>query len=44
MPISGVSGLNGVVYPDGINPKLGSSDLGINDFLTLLTAQLRTKT
>ncbi|NLN81191.1 MAG: flagellar hook capping protein [Clostridiales bacterium] len=41
MPISGVSGLNGVVYPDGINPKLGSSDLGINDFLTLLTAQLR---
>lgn len=41
MPVSGVSGANGVVYPEGVNNKLGRSDLGIEDFLTLLTAQLQ---
>lgn len=42
MGVNGVSSeIASLTKTEGINPKLGSSDLGIDDFLTLLTAQLQ---
>ncbi|HBT65010.1 MAG TPA: flagellar hook capping protein [Ruminococcaceae bacterium] len=41
MPVSGVDKMGGTVYPQGVDRNLGSADLGVDDFLKLLTAQLQ---
>jgi flagellar basal-body rod modification protein FlgD len=41
MPINRVGNTNRPSYNGGIDPKLGSSNLGYEDFITLLTAQLK---
>lgn len=42
MPVSGIGGIINSNYSTGeVNPRLGSSELGYQDFITLLTAQLK---
>lgn len=44
MPVSGVgnsSNVSGTSYKNNVNSKLGKSELGYEDFITLLTAQLK---
>lgn len=41
MPVSGISQSNASAYTEGANTNLGLSELGYDDFLTLLTAQLQ---